>query len=118
MSRVVRMAKDPAARSYLHLWCPACQDRHTIVYRRADAGDIWIWDGKLETPTISPSILVTGTQHPEGDPFHAPAHQVAPGSRTRCHSFVRNGQWRFLDDCTHTLAGQTVPMVPVDQWPA
>ena len=27
-----------------------------------------------------------------------------------CHSFVVNGQIQFLPDCTHALAGQTVPI--------
>lgn len=33
-----------------------------------------------------------------------------------CHSFIRSGQWQFLADCAHKLAGQTVPMVPVPDW--
>lgn len=31
-----------------------------------------------------------------------------------CHSFVRAGRIEFLGDCTHALAGQTVPLPP---WP-
>lgn len=31
-----------------------------------------------------------------------------------CHSFVRDGQIEFLGDCTHSLAGQTVPLPSVD----
>jgi hypothetical protein len=31
-----------------------------------------------------------------------------------CHVFVENGKIRFLDDCTHELAGKTVD-IPV--WP-
>jgi hypothetical protein len=33
-----------------------------------------------------------------------------PGVDHRCHSFVVDGQIQFLGDCTHKLAGQTVPL--------
>ena len=26
----------------------------------------------------------------------------------------RNGQWEFLGDCTHEMAGRTAPMIPPD----
>lgn len=29
-----------------------------------------------------------------------------------CHSFVFDGEIRFLGDCTHALAGKTVPLEP------
>lgn len=34
----------------------------------------------------------------------------------RCHSFIRNGQWEFLGDCTHPLVGKTVPLEPLPDW--
>lgn len=100
MNRVVQVLRHGQV-DYLHLWCPGCDERHQVITSRPDSGIRWDWNGSLEAPTISPSMLITG------------------GSENiTCHSFVRNGQWQFLDDCTHNLAGQTVPMVPVDQWPA
>lgn len=33
-----------------------------------------------------------------------------------CHSFLKAGVWQFLSDCTHAMAGQSVPAVPVPQW--
>lgn len=73
----------------------------------------WTWDGNEAAPTINPSILMTGTQWKYGDVFYKPNHKVESGAEIRCHSFVRAGQWQFLSDCTHDLAGQTVPMVPI-----
>jgi hypothetical protein len=35
----------------------------------------------------------------------------------RCHVFITNGQIQFLDDCTHALKGQTVP-IPAWPYPA
>jgi hypothetical protein len=92
------------------LWCPACDEAHVIGTGQGG----WIFDGDLARPTIHPSILVTGAQWPEGSPFRKPAHAGHAGSRTVCHSFVRHGEWSYLADCTHTLAGQSVPVVP---WP-
>lgn len=95
---------DTVTVDYLEMWCPGCDDRHVIVHRRDDDGPVWDWNGSTETPTISPSILVNaGHAHP---------------GRDICHSFVRDGQWQFLSDSTHSLAGQTVPMIPLtDRWP-
>ena len=103
--------------AYLHIWCQGCDERHQIVTSRPDPGVQWDWDGNLESPTIDPSLLVTSTQWEVGGHFHKGSHQVPPGGITRCHSFIRAGQMQFLSDSTHNLAGQTVPMLPVDQWP-
>ena len=84
---------------YLLLWCPGCDDAHLITVRRSDGSETWTWDGNTETPTVSPSILVTG----------------GPDDGYRCHSFVRAGQWEYLADCSHSMAGQTVPMVPIPE---
>lgn len=77
------------------MWCPGCRERHTV----STSTGRWSFSGTASHPTFTPSILVTWEY---GD------------GRTpkRCHSFVRDGAWQFLSDCTHELAGQTVAMVP------
>lgn len=83
------------------MWCPGCDDLHRVLVRGEDGSipePCWDWDGNTAAPTIDPSILCT-----YGD---------RPGAK-RCHSYVRGGRWEFLADCTHSLAGQTVPMVPI-----
>lgn len=72
--------------------CPGCDDYHQI--RTGENG--WTWDGSIDAPTFSPSVLVQG-----------PIGEVADG---RCHSFVRAGRIEFLTDSTHALAGQTVAL--------
>lgn len=57
----------------------------------------WTWNGDTEKPTISPSILTRN--HDE---------------TFRCHSWINNGQARFLADSTHDLAGKTVELLDVD----
>lgn len=77
-------------------WCPGCDNVHAISV--APAPSPWEWDGNVEAPTFSPSILVRGGSE-----------------NTTCHSFVKAGQIQFLSDCTHALVGQTVPL---PDWPA
>lgn len=71
-------------------WCSACKTHHGADSR-------WKFDGNTESPTFSPSFLVQG---------HLPDH---PNGGI-CHSFVTAGQVQYLDDSTHELKGQTVPL--------
>lgn len=62
----------------------------------------WSFNGNYERPTFQPSVLVTYDGPDAGQDGAPPAV---------CHSFVTDGQIQFLGDCTHALAGQTVPLV-------
>jgi Family of unknown function (DUF6527) len=74
--------------------CPGCGSRHQIWIGNGP-GPRWTFDGNYERPTFSPSILVRWNE------------RAVPKV---CHSFVRDGQIQFLNDCTHELAGKTVPL--------
>jgi len=106
-------AEDGRSGTLLYLWCPACDDAHAV---QIDGEPRWTWDGNLDAPTISPSVLVGGVQWNPGDHFYKPHHHVEPGGRITCHSYVKQGRWEFLGDCTHDLAGQTVPVPPLPDW--
>lgn len=81
----------------VHFRCPGCEDVHGVV---VDAGPVvWGWNGDLELPTFTPSVLVRLDVSPPNQHL----------SRV-CHSFVTDGRIQFLGDCTHTLAGQTVDL--------
>lgn len=69
--------------------CPGCGYSHPFEVECAERG--WTWNGSMDKPTFSPSLLVWENR-PE----------------SRCHSFVRDGQIQFLSDCHHSLAGKTV----------
>lgn len=56
----------------------------------------WNWNGNLEAPTLSPSILSNGY--------------------CRCHSFLKDGMFQFLNDCDHPLVGQEVPIPDLPEW--
>lgn len=79
--------------TYWIFWCPGCQCIHF-------ADERWAFNGDTERPTLTGSVLV------RSDPDRG-----TPG----CHLFVEEGRIRYLPDCTHELAGTTVPMVPIDK---
>lgn len=87
--------RQPTGRTSYWLWCPACDDAVRI-------DSSWTFNGDTERPTFSPSLLTRRHYRDEV--------QV-------CHSFVTDGVWHFLGDCTHAKAGQSVPMVDFpDDW--
>ena len=94
---VAHMRDDTPGGRRLAFECPGCCMMHEVRVDGPGPGPLWQWDGSLDAPIISPSILVAWTY---GEP---------PRKRV-CHSFVRAGRIEFLGDCTHELAGQTVPL--------
>lgn len=97
---VAPSADEPSVRR-LRFHCPGCRYGHMIRVD-ASASPSWSWNGDMVKPTFSPSLNVmpNGGLRPRG-----------PGvSSGQCHSFVENGMIRFLSDCWHELAGQTVPL--------
>ncbi len=71
--------------------CPGCGNIHKFDER-------WTFNNDLDKPTFRPSLLVNGNM------------QYHNSATPRCHSFVTNGKIKFLGDCTHELAGQTVEL--------
>lgn len=88
--------------------CPGCRRNHGVRIRALSSpgdhhGPGWEWNGDAQRPTFSPSVLVRYDGADAGIDGAPPAV---------CHSFVVDGQIQFLADCTHGLAGQTVPLPP------
>lgn len=76
--------------------CPGCghlHGLHTINPNTQDA--MWSFNGDLNKPTFTPSLLARWNEGPEEKPM-------------RCHSFITDGTIRFLSDCTHLLKDKTV----------
>ena len=76
-------------------FCPGCKSRHPL--RVKGDGPKWNFDGNMEAPTFSPSLLV---------------NKDFPDSR--CHLFLRSGVLEFLSDCHHDLKGQKVPLPEIE----
>ena len=89
---------------YARFFCPGCQYSHLIPVEGPRA---WRWNGNVNSPTFAPSIKVFGgvcDPHLTGKPTTVPT----------CHSWVTDGEIRFLADSGHALAGQTVPLPEIE----
>lgn len=96
------------------IWCPGCEvedvngQRYGGLHMLAVTGartkkrPVWKWNGDLVSVTLSPSIL-TRTSHRKRHGFV-------------CHSFLRNGIWQYLNDCTHQYKSLEVPLPPLPDW--
>jgi hypothetical protein len=100
-------------------WCKGCDMPHQIrvVPHETLPGPVWGYNGNPEAPTFTPSILVRGSERLSQEEVA----RVMGGEKIEprplvCHSFVTDGQIQFLSDCTHALAGQTVPMFSFPEW--
>lgn len=89
----------------LMFMCPGCQadgkagtGLHMLPVNSETKSPSWTWDGNLEAPTLSPSIL-RGKDSPD-----------------ICHSFLVAGVFQFLEDSTHPLSGQQVPIPDLPDW--
>lgn len=123
MSKLSHILRDTEGGG-LTFYCPGCKERHRIQHGEG-AGPRWTWNGDVNKPTFTPSILVTWTEPFNQDNPEALKKDLAaaalrrqageqkvnlPSVDKRCHSFVTDGNIQFLADCTHALAGQTVPL--------
>lgn len=87
--------------------CPGCQGDegkgsgiHVLPVQYADGRPSWTWNGDLEKPTLEPSIMT----------------RWGLDGKNVCHSFLRNGVFEYLGDCTHKYANQHVPIPPLPDW--
>lgn len=88
--------------------CPGCGKKHCIP---VVGNDPWEFNFDMAKPTLNPSILVTGTEDITDDEHKRimAGEKVEPRPMV-CHSYVTDGRIKFLNDCTHALAGQTVDL--------
>lgn len=76
-------------------WCPACERLHALP---SDTGR-WTFDGNCEKPTFSPSFR----------------HNWGKGGARVCHYVLTAGVLNYCGDCTHPMAGQSVPLPPIPE---
>lgn len=84
-------AKPGVGTGYL-FWCPGCREHHSYDVRTDGGRPNWSFNGDMERPTFTPSLF-----YPD----------------RICHLFLTDGVIHFLGDCSHKLAGQTVPLEPL-----
>lgn len=104
--------------------CLGCKDTHLVnTVANSYNGSKWEFNGDLNRPTFSPSILVNSGHFadPNTDSCWCTYNQdlIERGEEPStfeckiCHSFIRDGKIQYLNDCTHELAGQTVEMIDI-----
>lgn len=122
LSSKLRKWADPATgQEGLTYWCQGCKSTHQI---RTKGPTAWGWNGDVERPVFTPSVLVTGRDFTDAgraafEVWHAagcpqPAPLSFESQDMRCHTFVgcngaQPGEVIFLGDCPHALAGQVHP---------
>ena len=87
--------------TYYSFDCPGCKHQH--VYSICNDGSGWQFNGNMDKPSFTPSLLnsmkvkneVTGVYDIE---------------KERCHLFVTDGKIIYCGDCNHELAGQTIDL--------
>lgn len=97
---------DPV-HTYL-FWCPGCNKSHPYRVARhpnePEHTPVWGFNGDLERPTFTPSLLVfPSAPRPDGSVY-----------QRRCHLFVTDGKIIYCGDSDHALANQTVDL---PDWP-
>lgn len=97
---------DEQEDGYFIYWCQGC-NKHHGVWTSNNSNPRWDWNGSLEKPTFSPSLLHRGVTYEKNE-------RGIPDLKTMkemvCHVFITDGKIQYLNDCTHELAGRTVEM--------
>ncbi len=98
----------------LQYWCQGCEISHVIWHGEGNSPR-WGWNGDVDRPTFTPSVLVRRTMHcPPVTPENYEEWKANPWTQHDveqvCHTFIKDGQVQFLGDCTHQFAGQTLDL--------
>jgi hypothetical protein len=112
MQRVARITDQSGLEVSYVFECPGCGLSHSFRTESPTRGlPMWTFNGDVERPTFSPSILVQW-----GKPQKTAEGERLPNIDMRCHSYVREGRIEFLSDCSHHLAGKTVDLPEPTDW--
>ncbi len=89
-----RIVPESENQNQLQFRCPGCNNElHAL-------NDKWEFNGDLNNPTISPSLLVRGWLcKKDGKDVYG-----------ICHSFIKDGKIQYLGDCDHELKNKIVEL--------
>lgn len=80
-----------------YIWCQGCNAAHFYPTTLGHP-EHWTFDGNLESPTFTPSLL------------HYYTHPETKQRITVCHINVTKGKIQFHADCPFDLKGQTLDL--------
>ena len=121
-SGYVDVTAAEATHLLLHLPGPSGQMHLPVQIggTRAGTGN-WSWNGDCEKPTVRPSVLIRAGHYAahfdkERDTCWCKYNAEHPGETPvfhcfQCHTWINDGVVQFLGDCTHELAGQSLPLL-------
>lgn len=93
-------------------WCPACKEMHPLP-------DSWQFDGNVDSPTFTPSFKHEGMKTVRDEKGRWTGEWVMIDGKPVpevCHYILTRGILNFCGDCTHSMAGQSVPMAELPEW--
>jgi hypothetical protein len=98
----------------LGYWCQGCEQMHHVRIGSGE-GVRWGYNGNPDKPTFTPSVLYQQDMWvPPVTLENIEQWRAAPWEQHQehwvCHTFITDGMVQFLGDCTHGLAGQTLPL--------
>ena len=86
----------PATDGVFYFYCPGCDVLHRVnTITENEHKAIWSFNGDMDKPTFAPSVL----------------YERSP----RCHTFIKDGNIQYLEDCEHILKGQTIPLPEIPE---
>lgn len=98
---------------YIVYRCQGCDTLHSVCVKAGPlygSGPVWGYNGSLEMPTFTPSVLFWLEHRADEDE----EERKYVDSR-RCHTFITDGRVQFLGDCGHALAGQTLDLPDITE---
>lgn len=94
-------------------WCPACKEMHPLP-------DSWQFNGNIEKPTFTPSFKHEGlkTVRDSNGVWLGEWERDSQGNTIKevCHYILTDGILNFCGDCTHSMAGQSVPLAALPEY--
>lgn len=107
---------------YLYHYCPACDELHQYVVDRKDGNrPAWGFNGDLNKPSFTPSMLIRSGHYASGQKETAETCYLCNGDDESlrdicgiCHYFVTQGKIQYCGDCTHDHKDKIVdlPAIP------
>ena len=94
--RMIDNQKNVLGKAYWFM-CPGCEMAHKYEVRSDGKQPSWKFNGDMEKPTFTPSLLNTNPDF-------------------RCHLFIKEGRIQFCGDCWHDLSGKTVDLPELPDW--
>ena len=115
-SRYVPCEPKEATHVFLNMPGPLPNRVIPVILKGTRAGTgCWSWNGDTEKPTLKPSISTRCPRPITNDETdRIMKGEIIEFEDIICHTFVNDGMVKFLNDSTHHLAGQVVPLLEVD----